>query len=328
MSPPDSVQAHEEFSILLVDDDPTVIHILSRILSDFAPLRFATSGRMALKLARESTPDLVLLDIDMPELSGLEVCKAFKSDKELAQVPIIFITSHESPEIETLGMQLGAADFISKPPNPPLVLARVRTYQRVKMLSDTVRTAATMDFLTGAITRRQVEKVLSREWLRSQRSGAPLVLLLTEIDGFRECNAKLGEEHGDTCLRAVADALRSIARRPTDVLGRYSDAGFALLLPETPPESAPTVAQRAMDAVHAQGAGITLSIGGACHRSLHEIAGSAPKERPARSIAVPNDLIAAAERALESAKAAGGHQARFVDLTCPEAAPAAALMPP
>ena len=131
------MHARERFDILLVDDDSVVIHVLSHILSGFEPLRFATSGRMALKLARESVPDLVLLDVDMPELSGFEVCKAFKSDPALAQVPIIFITSHESLQLETMGLQLGAVDFISKPPHAPLVLARVRTHQRLKMLSDT-----------------------------------------------------------------------------------------------------------------------------------------------------------------------------------------------
>ena len=130
------MQAQERFSILLVDDDSLVVRILSHILSDFAPLRFATSGRVALKLARESVPDLVLLDVDMPELSGFEVCKAFKRDPTLVQVPIIFITSHESPQLQTMGLQLGAVDFISKPPHAPLVLARVRTFQHLKMLSD------------------------------------------------------------------------------------------------------------------------------------------------------------------------------------------------
>jgi DNA-binding response OmpR family regulator len=94
---------------------------------------------VALKLARESVPDLVLLDVDMPELSGFEVCKAFKSDPALAQVPIIFITGHQSLQLETMGLQLGAVDFISKPPHAPLVLARVRTFQRLKMLSAAAR---------------------------------------------------------------------------------------------------------------------------------------------------------------------------------------------
>jgi CheY-like chemotaxis protein len=135
------MQAHERFSILLVDDEPIVVRILSRILGDFKPLRFATSGRVALKLARDSVPDLVVLDVDMPEFSGFEVCKAFKSDPALAHVPILFITSHKSPELETVGLQLGAAGFIGKPPHAPLVLARVRTCHRLMMLSDTLRGA-------------------------------------------------------------------------------------------------------------------------------------------------------------------------------------------
>jgi PleD family two-component response regulator len=92
-------------------------------------------------------------------------------------VPIIFITSHESAQLEAKGIELGAADFISKPPHAPLVLARVRTYQRLKTLSDTMRSAVKMDFLTGAVTRRELEKVLTQEWLRAQRSTAPLALL-------------------------------------------------------------------------------------------------------------------------------------------------------
>src|ERR1700722_12809093 len=191
------MQAQDKFSILLVDDDRTVIRILSHILSDFEPLRFATSGRLALKLAHESVPDLVLLDVDMPEFSGFEVCKEFKSDSTLAQVPIIFITSHESVQLETKGLELGASDFISKPPHASLVLARVRTYQRLKSLSDTMRSAVTMDFLTGTVTRRQLEKKLTEEWLRAERSSGPLALLLADIEGFTAYNGEFGEEEGD-----------------------------------------------------------------------------------------------------------------------------------
>jgi diguanylate cyclase (GGDEF)-like protein len=307
----------EKFSILLVDDDSMVVRILSRILSDFTPLRFATSGRAALKLARESAPDLVLLDVDMPEFSGFEVCKAFKSDSALAEVPIIFITSHESAQLEAKGIELGAADFISKPPHAPLVLARVRTYQRLKVLSETMRSAVKMDFLTGAVTRRELEKALTQEWLRAQRSAAPLALLLADIEGFTAYNAEFGENKGDICLKSVADSLRSAAHRPTDVLGRYAGGRFALLLPETDAHGASTVAQRAIGAVSdlqilhtaATGRGrITLSVGGGCR----EIARSAGWNAAAG--AVPNDLIAAAEQMLISARSAGGHQAKIVDI--------------
>jgi diguanylate cyclase (GGDEF)-like protein len=322
------VPEQEAFSILLVDDDLMVVRILHRILSGFTPIRFATSGRMALKLARESVPDLVLLDVDMPDVSGFEVCTVFKSEPALAQVPIIFITSHESPELEAKGIQLGAADFISKPPHAPLVLARVRTYQRLKMLSDTMRTAVKMDFLTGAVTRRQLEKVLTQEWLRAQRTAAPLALLLADIDDFTAYNGEFGEEKGDTCLKSVADALRSAARRPTDVLGRYAGGKFALLLPESDAQAASIVARRAIDAVDAlqilhatstiRGRRISLSVGGGCRNP--------PRLTPrsAAADAVPNDLMAAAERALAIAKSSGGHDARFVDIAHIESAHAAA----
>jgi diguanylate cyclase (GGDEF)-like protein len=306
------MQAQENFSILLVDDDSMVVRILSRILSDFTPLRFATSGRAALKLAHESPPDLVLLDVDMPELSGFEVCKAFKSDPALAQVPIIFITSHESAQLEAKGLALGAADFINKPPHAPLVLARVRTYQRFKMLSDTMRSAVNMDFLTGTLTRHALEKALTQEWLRAQRSLAPLALLLADIEGFTAYNARLGEEKGDGCLKSVADALRAAAHRPIDVLGRFAGGKFALLLPETDAAGARIVAQRAIDAVDemqtsrtAPFGRFTLCVGGGCRDASRS--GSL-------NTAVPSDLIVAAEQALSSERSAGGHQVRMLDV--------------
>ena len=311
------MKAQEKFSILLVDDDSMVVRILSRILGDYTPLRFATSGRAALKLARESVPDLVLLDVDMPVLSGFEVCKAFKSDPALAEVPIIFITSHESAQLEAKGIELGAADFISKPPHAPLVLARVRTYQRLKVLSETMRSAVKMDFLTGALTRRELEKVLTQEWLRAQRSAAPLALLLTDIEGFTGYNAEFGEEKGDICLKSVADSLRSAAHRPSDVLGRYAGGKFALLLPETDARGANAVAQRAIDAVsesqilHTALAGrgrVTLSVGGGCRDSARSTAWNAAAG------AVPNDLIGAAEQALKSARSVGDHKAKILDI--------------
>jgi diguanylate cyclase (GGDEF)-like protein len=309
--------AREKFSILLVDDDPTAVRILNRILGGFEPVRFATSGKQALKLARESKPDLVILDIDMPEFSGFEVCKAFKSDKSLAEVPIIFITSHESEQLEAKGIELGASDFISKPPHAPLVLARVRTYQRLTTLSDTMRSAAKMDFLTGAVTRRQLEKALTQEWLRAQRTAAPLTLLLADIQGFTAYNAEFGEERGDSCLKAVADVLRLAAHRPTDVLGRYAGGRFALLLPETDAQGARTVAGRARGGVydlqilHAALGGrdrVTLSVSGVSRDSSRAL------DRHAAATVLPDDLLAAAERALQTARAAGGERIILVDI--------------
>jgi diguanylate cyclase (GGDEF)-like protein len=318
------MQTQERFSVLLVDDDPAVIRVLSHILSGYVPLRFATSGRVALKLAREFTPDLVLLDIAMPELSGFEVCEAFKSDPALAEVPIILMTSHQSPQLDAKGLAVGAADFIRKPIHAPLVLARVRTYQRLKMLSDTLRDGVTMDFLTGAVTRRRLERTLAHEWLRAQRSGLSLALLVADIDEFAAYNAEFDEQKGNACLHAVAEALRSVAKRPADVLGRHAGGKFALLLPETDAQGARRIARSAIEAVHAlrmprstsiRSDRVTLSVGGACCDCF----GAATR---AAFDAVPDDLIRAAELALKNVKASGdeGTQFSVADLLDPPTA--------
>jgi diguanylate cyclase (GGDEF)-like protein len=319
-----AVPTPQKFSILLVDDDPMVVRVLNSMLGDFAPIRFATSGRAALKLARMAVPDLVLLDIEMPEFSGFEVCKAFKSDPQLKDVPIIFITGHESQQLETVGIGLGAADFISKPPNAALVLARVRTYQRLKILSDTMRSAVTMDFVTGAVTRRQLEKALTQEWLRVRRTAQPMALLLLDIDHFGAYNADLGEELGDACLKSVADAVRSVTHRPTDLLGRWDGGKFGLLLPGTPARGARTLADRcivAVDGLHMDRP-ITLSVGGCCVDAAEPPPraepGAGEPDASASQDGMPASVMSAAAQALDRARAAGGHQARFVDVLGPD----------
>jgi diguanylate cyclase (GGDEF)-like protein len=173
-----------------------------------------------------------------------------------------------------------------------------------------------MDFLTGAVTRPEFEKILGQEWLRSNRSAAPLALLLANINGFTAYNAKLGEDSGDACLKSVADALRSVAHRPADVLGRYAGGKFAMLLPETGAKGASTVAQRAIDAVetlqirHATSAArdrVTLSVGGGC-REFSDSDAQTPNTG-----AVAADLIAAAEHALKEARSARCYTLKLVD---------------
>lgn len=135
-------------NILLVDDDPGTVQLLGRILSDSGNLRFATSGEDALRLARESAPDLMLLDAEMPGMSGFQVLEALKAEPALADVPVIFVTSHSEAAFEVAGFEMGAADFLAKPVSAPLVLARVKTQLRVKRMGDEFRRIATTDGLT------------------------------------------------------------------------------------------------------------------------------------------------------------------------------------
>jgi diguanylate cyclase (GGDEF)-like protein len=161
-----------------------------------------------------------------------------------------------------------------------------------------------------------MEKTLTQEWLRAQRSHAPLSLVVVDIDGFTRFNTDLGEDQGDACLQAVAEALRTVVKRPTDVLARHGGGKFALLLPQTGGAGAASVAERALRAVdemqidHPRSATgrVTLSMGGVVHEC------SAYRELPTVG-SVPTDLIETAEQAVRRAKAAGGHRAEIIELS-------------
>jgi len=131
-------------SVLVVDDTPENIDILKGILSPYFTVKVASSGRMALKaVSKGSLPDLILLDVMMPDMDGYEVCRLLKADPQTRQIPVIFVTAKSSVEDETQGFSLGAADYIIKPVSPPVVLARVRTHlalaDRSRHLEDLVQ---------------------------------------------------------------------------------------------------------------------------------------------------------------------------------------------
>ena len=109
--------------LLLVDDDTNVIQLMAKTLAPLAQLRFATNGFDALRLAREEVPDLVLLDAEMPGMSGFQVCEEMKHDALLSEVPVIFVTSHGEEAVEAAGLAMGAADFITKPIRPEVLFS-------------------------------------------------------------------------------------------------------------------------------------------------------------------------------------------------------------
>src|ERR1700722_3788681 len=160
--------------ILIVDDDPDTIKVLGRILADSGDLRFATNGEDALRLAREAAPDLMLLDAEMPGLNGFQVFDALKAEPALADVAVIFVTSQSEALFAVSAFEKGAADYITKPVNAALVLARVRTQLRVTRLTDELRRTATTDSLTGVASRRQFDESVKLEWVRGPRTGDPL----------------------------------------------------------------------------------------------------------------------------------------------------------
>ena len=119
---------NNRFSVLVVDDEPANIDILLGILSPYYDVKVAPSGAVALKIVQQFTPDLILLDIMMPEMDGFEVCKQLKTDRQLGQIPVIFVTALTQGESEEEGFKLGAVDYITKPVSPSITLARVKTH--------------------------------------------------------------------------------------------------------------------------------------------------------------------------------------------------------
>ena len=137
-------------NILIVDDDPGMVQALARVIRPLGRLRFATLGMDALRLMTEAPPDLVLLDAQMPGMSGFDVLEAIKRDPLLADIPVIFVTSQAEASFEQTGLEKGAADFIAKPIRPAIVQARVRTQLRLKQANDALKQVAATDRLNLA----------------------------------------------------------------------------------------------------------------------------------------------------------------------------------
>ncbi len=290
-------------SLLIVDDNVQLIPVMARMLAPMGQVRFATSGEDALAQMRQQPPDLVLLDAEMPGMSGFDVCQVMRNDPALDLVPVIFVTGHDDLGAELRGLACGAVDFISKPVSEPLLIARVRTQLRIKRLTDELRRTATTDALTGLDNRGSFDQRLQAEWSRAERSGSSLALVLMDVDHFKRFNDHYGHPAGDGCLREVASAIRDQARRPADLAARIGGEEFAVLLPETDEDGALQVAQRIRAAIVARAlpheasttaAHVTLSLGVACCRPDRQTAGLTLES-----------LMAAADHALYEAKTTG-----------------------
>ena len=148
-------------------------------------------------------------------------------------IPVIFISALADAADETLGLELGAADYITKPFHPAVVRARVRTQMRLKQQSDLLERYAFLDGLTGLANRRAFDERSAREWERARRTGRPLSVIMGDVDHFKPFNDHAGHAAGDACLRAVAGVLQHEVRRASDLVARYGGEEFVVLLPDT-----------------------------------------------------------------------------------------------
>lgn len=236
--------------LLLVDDSPTNLRFLAHVLHNMGELFFATDGAAALQIARDKQPDLILLDVEMPGMSGYEVCRLLKQDPLLTDVAVIFVTSHQSMEHEVQALEVGGVDFISKPLNPPIVRARVRTHMTLKQQSDKLRRLVNRDGMTGVYNRRALDEILDVEFRRHMRIGASLGLAMLDVDFFKHYNDCYGHLQGDDCLRHIARTIVASTRRPAESVCRYGGEEFMVVLPNCNAEQTLQYGHWLLDQIH------------------------------------------------------------------------------
>ncbi len=236
--------------ILVVDDVPTNVQILAEALHGLYRIKVASNGNDALDIAqREPHPDLILLDVMMPEMDGFEVCRRLKADLRTQKIPVIFATAMSSMSDEEQGLNLGAVDYITKPFVIPIAKARIRNHIRLKQQADRLEALSLLDALTDIPNRRRYDESLASEWARAKRDRTPLSLIMIDIDHFKEYNDYYGHGAGDVCLQRVATELVEGVVRPGDVVARYGGEEFVVILPDTDKDAAGQIAERLRESI-------------------------------------------------------------------------------
>lgn len=252
-------------TLLLIDDSPSIARLVeARLAGEQHTLHYAATGDEGLALAKKVSPDLILLDVEMPAPDGFEVCRRLKVDPDLMNVPVIFLTGSGSTTEKILGLELGAVDFLYKPFDPADLRARVRTALTIKRLSDLLETRARVDSVTGLWNPVYFTARLANELSLAQRSGRNVGILLANIDRYTEINRQHGQRVGNEILLSVADIFAS-ATRGEDVLCRAQGAELGIICPCSDTAGTATLAERLRDRVsrmisHAHGVELRVTV--------------------------------------------------------------------
>ena len=230
---------------VLIVDDTKNIHALvrARLAGEPVELHSAYTSSEALNLAGTVLPDLILLDVDMPDMDGFEVCRRLKEQPATMNIPVVFLTGAGSTEAKIRGLELGAVDYVTKPFEPAELRARVRAALRTKYLLDLLNKKAMIDGLTGLWNRTYFDQTLAAQMSLAKRCGQAVSVVICDLDHFKGINDRCGHLTGDEALRIVAACMQATCRIE-DVVCRFGGEEFGIVVPNTPADRALIMAER------------------------------------------------------------------------------------
>ncbi len=229
--------------ILVVDDENLIRQLMSALLASYGDVTVVESGAEALEWAEREQPDLIVLDVQMPEMDGYEVCRRLKENEATSSIPVVFLTANSTNEDEERGLEIGATDFIRKPISPQIVRTRASNILKLQAATRQLELLASTDPLTGAFNRRHFMETGNNELLRSNRYNHAFTVLMLDIDHFKAVNDIHGHNIGDAALKETVRVIEETLRGE-DTLGRIGGEEFAVLLPETSVDPATLLAER------------------------------------------------------------------------------------
>lgn len=230
--------------ILVIDDNPTNLALLKAHLKNMGlDSILVDNAPQGIETAINEIPDLILLDIMMPEMDGYEACKRLKSDPRTAMIPIIFVSAKDRSEDKIAGLKLGAIDYVSKPFDPGELKARIDIILQMISLQEKLVAQANTDELTGLANRRHFLEILEREVLQAKVKGSPLAVMMIDIDHFKMINDTYGHLGGDIILKQLAEILQENIF-PLDIAARYGGEEFIIIMPDADINKASKAAER------------------------------------------------------------------------------------
>lgn len=298
--------------ILIVDDHEDNVELLKARLESWGyGTSSAIDGEQALQEVEQNPPDLILLDVMMPKIDGIEVARRVKSNADLPFIPIIMQTALDATENKVEGLEAGADDYITKPIDFAELKARLNSMLRIKRLqeeleererqlleaNERLRHMSQTDGLTGLDNRRHLEDRIAEMFEHAKRLNEPFALVMCDLDRFKSVNDTYGHQAGDAVLKQFAKILRGEVRE-IDRAGRYGGEEFMLLLPGTVLDAAVTFAERVRKAVEEH----TFTFDGT---SIHRTASFGVSAWPHPKISHCDGLVRAADESLYVAKETG-----------------------